>query len=229
MTLMFNNQTLNQRVYIRLRDMITSGTIMFGMQLDEQALANEMGISRTPIREAIAKLVKEGLVEYRPYRGNFVRSFTAKQVSDLFEVRKTLEGLAMQLAVSHLTGEHLQTLHTILSDIDTALEQYDMEAYSAADRRFHATIVQIADNESLRDLLEWLGFQIQVVRTIANRDPHVVERTAHERPLILAALEARDAQLATQLLQDHIEGVRRAVVAQFEEHAITQLDKAMGS
>ena len=212
----FENQTLNQRVLARLREMIASGSISPGTQLDEQTLAHDLGVSRTPLREAIGKLVKEGLVEHRPYRGNFVRSFTAKQVSDLFEVRKALEGLAIRLTVAKLTDDHLASFRAILDEVEVALDRHDLAGYSAADRRFHNLVRDIADNESLTEALERLAMQILVVRTIANRDPGVVERTAHERPRILAALEARDAVLAGQLMEEHIEGVRRSVVSQLQ-------------
>lgn len=212
----FENQTLNQRVFSRLRDMITQGIIPLGEQLDEQTLAQELGVSRTPLREAIGKLVKEGLVEHRPYRGNFVRSFSTKQVNDLFKVRKVLEGLAIQLAIAKLTDEHLGAFRAILDEVQAALDAGDMSAYSAADRRFHNLIRDIADNESLTEVLDRLSFQIQMIRTIANRDPGVVVQTAHERPQILAALEARDAVLAGKLMEEHIEGVRYRVVSQLE-------------
>lgn len=212
----FENQTLNHRVFSRLRDMITQGIIPLGEQLDEQALTQELGVSRTPLREAIGKLVKEGLVEHRPYRGNFVRSFSAKQVSDLFEVRKVLEGLAIRLAIAKLTDAHVAAFRAILDDVQAALDTDDMLAYSAADRGFHNLVRDIADNESLTEVLDRLSVQIQVVRTIANRDPDVVLQTAQERPQILAALAARDAVLAGQLLEAHIEGVRRRVIAQLE-------------
>ena len=98
---------LNRRIYYKVRELIESGVIPPGAQLDERALANDLSVSRTPLREAIATLVEEGLVERRPYRGNFVRMFTAKQVDDLYEVRKALEGLAIRLAVLRLTEEEL--------------------------------------------------------------------------------------------------------------------------
>lgn len=214
----FEHRTMNERVLGRIRELIVSGALPASTQLDEQALADSMHISRTPVREAISKLNKEGLVEYRPYKGHFVRSFTAKEISDLFEVRKALEGLAIRLTVSKLTEEHLALLKRILSDIDLALAQDDLVAYSAADREFHTVVAQISENQSLIELLDRLGMQIQIMRTIANRDPHVVERTAQERPLILTALERRDTELATQLMEQHIEGVRQAIVSQLEAH-----------
>lgn len=209
---------MNERVLLRLRELIASGVLLPGMQLDEQALADAMHISRTPVREAISRLNREGLVEYRPYKGHFVRSFSAKQISDLFEVRKALEGLAIRLTVSKLTEEHLAQLRRILDAIHGALEQNDLVAYSAADQEFHTVVAQMSENESLIELLNRLGMQIQIMRTIANRDPDVVERTAHERPLILEALERRDAALAAQLMEQHIEGVRQAIVGQLEAH-----------
>jgi DNA-binding GntR family transcriptional regulator len=132
-------------------------------------------------------------------------------------VRKALEALAIRLAIPKLSQEHIEHIRVILDDVHQALERGDIEAYNTADRRFHDTIVEITDNEMLVDSLNRLGAQIQMVRTIANRDPHVVERTAKERPLILAALEARDADAAARLMEEHIDGVRRAVVSQIEQ------------
>ena len=90
-------------------------------------------------------LVEEGLVERRPYQGDFVSVFTSKQISDLYEVRKVLESLAIRLAIPRLTEESLSTIRLILDDIDAALKSGDMRSYSAADQRFHETIAQLTD------------------------------------------------------------------------------------
>lgn len=216
MTHRLDHHTLNQRIYDKVREMIESGTISPGTQLDERTLASELDVSRTPLREAIARLVEEGLVERRPYKGNFVRMFTAKQVHDLYEVRKVLEGLAVRLAVPRLTEEDLVQIRLILNDAHNALERGDIAGYSAADQRFHSIIVQIAANETLTTSLDRLKRQIQIMRVSANQDPQVVERTALERPRILAALEARDVEQAAHLMEAHIEGIHRTVVAQIE-------------
>lgn len=210
------HDTLNHRVYRQVRELVVAGDIAPGAQLEEQTLADRMGVSRTPLREAIAQLVTEGLVENRPYRGNFVRAFTARQVRDLYEVRKTLEGCAVRLAVPRLTAPHLATLRDILADVQRALDTGELTWYSTADRRFHNTLASYSENQTLIDCLERLGSQIQVVRTMANDDPATVRRTAFERPHILAALEARDAEAAARLMEGHIEGVCHAVVAQIE-------------
>jgi DNA-binding GntR family transcriptional regulator len=116
-----------------------------------------------------------------------------------------------------ISQEVIDKIHHILDEVESALARGDMAAYSDADRDFHNTIIQLTGNETLITSLERLSFQIQMIRTIANRDANVVERTHRERPLILMALEARNAELAAKLMEEHIDGVRQAVVAQFEE------------
>lgn len=220
----FEHRTLNERVLSAIRELILSGVIPPRAQLDEQALADRLRISRTPVREAISKLNKEGIVEYRPYKGNFVRSFTVDQVNDLFEVRKVLEGLAIRLAVAKLTDEHLATLRHVLHDIQVALEKGDIAQYSAADRQFHCAIARMSENESLVEMLDRLDMQIRIARRIANRDLETVERTAHERPMIVAAMEQRDTELAGRLLETHIEGVRQSVIAQLKAGKVSDAD-----
>ncbi|HEY7908588.1 MAG TPA: GntR family transcriptional regulator [Thermomicrobiales bacterium] len=215
----FEHSTLNERVYQYVRARVVDGTFLAGARLDEQSLAAELGVSRTPIREAIGKLTTEGLVEYRPYQGNFVRAFNAKQVNDLYEVRKSLESLAVRLAVPMLTDEQVGEIDAILADVHRAREAMDMAAYGAADRRFHRAIAAFSENETLIESLNRLDLQIQVVRTVANHDPGVVARTAAERPRILAALRARDAAGAALLMEEHIEDVRRSVVEQIAASA----------
>ena len=136
--------TLNQQVYARLRDMITSGELGIGTQIEERVLADEMGVSRTPLREAIGQLSNEEIIEYRPYRGNFVRNFTAKQVNDLYEVRKVLESLAIRLAIRKITQEHIEEIRAILDDVRVAL----MEAHIEGVRQSVVAQIALIEQES---------------------------------------------------------------------------------
>lgn len=213
------NHTLNHSIYESLREMIATGLLVTGARIDERAISEQLGVSRTPLREAIAKLAKEGLVEQRPYRGNFVRAFSPKQVNDLYETRMVLEGLATRRAVANLTDEGLAELTQTLDDIQAALAHGDMAAFSVADQRFHSTIAHLSGNETVIESLERLRAQVQLIRLAANRDPDLVERTARERPEILAALRDRDADRAARLMEEHIDGVRRTVLKQLERAA----------
>lgn len=207
-----DHQTLHQRAYIRLRQLIESGSVPPGTRLDEKGLAETLVISRTPLREAIGRLIQDGLVEGIPYRGNFVRTFTPKQVSDLYTVRKSLEGVAARLAAARISDQQIEECRRTISECQAAADANDVQGYSRADQRFHDTIARASDNGTLIDLLERLRGQVQIVRVFANTDANVVNRTLDERPRILSALESHDGELASQLLEEHIEGVCRSVI-----------------
>jgi DNA-binding GntR family transcriptional regulator len=210
------HQTLTWRVYQDIVRLISSGRLAAGTRLDEQQIADELGVSRTPLREAISRLVKDGLIENRPYRGNFVRRFTGKEVHDLYEVRKGLEAMAVRLAIPRLADDDVVELRTILAEIDNALKASDLEAYGLADQQFHMTIAELSGNATLISMLNQLGGQIQLIRTMANQNPDVVEITAMERPEIVDAMAEGDVDRAAHLMEEHIELVQRYMVSQLE-------------
>lgn len=211
------HQTLHWHVYNDIVDIILSGKYEPGTRLDEISISEDLGVSRTPLREAIAKLVKDGLVEHRPYRGNFVRSFTAKQAFDLYEVRKGLEVLAVRLATPRLTTVDIATLRETLADINAALEGKDLVAYGLADQRFHDTIAHLSDNGTLIAMLQQVRGQVQLIRTIANRDPSIVELTSMERPEIVDAMETGDVDRAVALMDEHISLVQQSITTRLSD------------
>ena len=212
----FHNSTLRERTYQVLLELILSGELPLGSQIDEQKLANRLSISRTPIREAINMLVKDALVVNYSYRGSFVRNFTKRDVEEVYQVRAALEGLAARLAVGHLTDESLAELEQILVEISKAVHARDIEALSGADRRFHLAIVRMAENQILEAALGRLDWQVQLMRSFANHDPEIVMRTSLERPKIMAALEERDGVRASELLEAHINGVKDSLIGQLK-------------
>lgn len=212
-----NHKPLNHAVYDHVRGLVLAGVLAPGEQINELELATDLGVSRTPVREAIGQLVADGLVEDRPYRGKFVRLFSAKQIAQLYDVRAVLEGHAVRLATPQLTIERLDRLRAILDDTQAALAAGDMDWYGSADRAFHETLALYSENQTLIDSLHRLASQVQIVRNVANQDPAVVQRTALERPAVLAALEARDAERAAALMQEHILGVCNAVISTHSE------------
>jgi DNA-binding GntR family transcriptional regulator len=211
-------KTLHQRAYETLLRLIAQGVLAPGDQLDEQTLAARLGISRTPVRAAIARLTQEGLVVNLPYRGTFVRRFSALEIDGLYEVRAALEALAARKAAERMTAEQLDDIRAILDECQAALEHGDYPAYGEADARFHRALADAAGNPTLVDLLESLRLRVQVLRDLANRDPALRERTATERRLILEALERRDGDAAARLLTAHIDSVRRMALQQLTEH-----------
>lgn len=209
-------QTRTWHVYNDLLQLISCGALRPSERLDEQRIAERLGVSRTPLREAITRLVRDGIIENQPYRGNFVRSFTAKQVFDLYEVRKVLESTAVRLAIPNLDAEAIARFRSILNDTSDALDTGDLEAYGLSDREFHDTIVRLTGNDTLISTLDRLSGQIQLIRSMANRNHTVVQLAASERHEILDAMEERDADRAAALMEEHIEMVQRSIVSIIE-------------
>ncbi|MBI3971227.1 MAG: GntR family transcriptional regulator [Chloroflexi bacterium] len=212
-------KTLHQRGYEALLRLIAEGILPPGTQLDEQSLAARLGISRTPLRAAIARLTQEGLVVNLPYRGAFVRQFSREEIDGLYEVRAVLEGLAARKAAARLTASELDPIRAILDECQAALENGDFAAYGEADARFHRALADASGNPTLVETLESLRLRVQVLRDLANRDPGLRGRAAKERVLILEALERRDGDAAARLLEGHIDSVRRIALQQLTEHA----------
>ena len=211
------HQPVNQQVYTQILELIHSRVLAPGSRLDEQSLAAEMGVSRTPLREAIGRLAEKGAVEYRPYQGNFIRTFTTREVRDIYDVRRALEELAIRLTAARMTDEKLATIRAILDDIEAAMARGDVETVNAADRRFHDAIAQFSDNETLIASIEDLSHQVQIIRMMANQNPEVVSRTAMQRAEILAALESRNADEAAYLIGRHIGFVMESVIEALED------------
>ncbi|EHH12899.1 GntR family transcriptional regulator [Mesorhizobium amorphae] len=206
--------TVRERTYQAVLQMILSGELAPGAAIDERALINRLDVSRTPIREAIGVLAKEGLVEIEPYRGFRVRRFTLKEVSDLYELRRALESFAIRLAVEHISNAHIAKLQTILNAGVDALEAGQMQAYGAHDQDFHELIAELSGNIALIDTLGRLSRQIQICRMIANKSPEFPKRAAIERDEILDALMARDADRAAKLMDAHILDVQQTLLQQ---------------
>lgn len=207
--------TLRERIYEEIVRLIVSGELPSGVSIDEKALTEQLQVSRTPFREAIGTLAKEGLIEIKPYRGFFVRSFSRKEIEGLYELRKTLECFAVELAVPRMSDRDITRFEAVLEEAVAALRRGDMETYGARDREFHETIAEHSGNAALIETLARLALQIQVGRTIANESRDLAERAAQERDDIVRAFRERDIPRAAALMRAHISDVQEAVLARF--------------
>jgi DNA-binding GntR family transcriptional regulator len=211
------NLTLSQRVYDHLRGEIFEGRLEPGAELAEVALADQLGVSRGPIREAIGRLAAEGLVTMRPRRGTVVRSLSADEFLELYQVREALERMAVQLAVPQLTAEQLEELQALNERMQDAAAREDLGAFFDANLAFHAYLLEASRNATLqqvyRQLLGNLGrYRLRSVSLRGNLNRSVAEHAA-----ILRAAKRGDAHRAAQLMAEHIRVPQRRLKTLEEE------------
>ena len=205
------NMTVNEYMPLRdvvfytLRQAILKGEMEPGERLMEIQLAKKLGVSRTPIREAIRKLELEGLVIMIPRRGAEVAGITEKALRDVLEVRRSLEELAIELAVARMKEDDIKALEAARIEFREALNTNDMIRIAQADEKFHDVIYAGTYNDKLVQLLNNLRDQIyryrlEYIKDVGKRQILKVE---HER--MMDSLKRRDRDLAKRIAREHID------------------------
>lgn len=199
-----NYQPLRDLVFEALREAIINGTLKPGERLMEVQLAEEMGVSRTPVREAIRKLELEKLVVMVPRKGAYVADISKTEIAEVFEIRRALEGLAAQLAADRATNDQLETLERYLFRISEAIDKGDLEATIMLDTEFHNELYQAANNERLGEMINNLREHIQRYRSTSLAHPGRMKQALSEHRRIVESIGKRDATLAKKLAEEHI-------------------------
>ncbi|WP_287742339.1 GntR family transcriptional regulator [Methylobacterium sp.] len=203
---------LHEQAAERLRDLIVRGDLAPGASLVEVELSGMLGISRTPIREAIKLLAQQGLVELRANRSPCVRPLRAAEIRELFEALAGIERIAAELAAQRITAADLGRLRALQAEIVREHEAGRRDSYAAANRTIHRTIVLAARNAPLAEVHAALLSRADQVRVFALGLEDRWEQSIREHQAILDALDARDPVQAGRLLQEHV-GQTAAVVA----------------
>jgi DNA-binding GntR family transcriptional regulator len=207
--------SLHDAIVARVRDMIIEGTLTPGMRVHEGNLGNELGVSRTPLREALKFLASEGLVELSPGRGAVVRQFSAKDVRDSLVVLGELEGLAGRLACEQASDAEIQEVRQLH---DRMMEMYtsrDRLPYFKLNQNIHSAILRLSKNEALAYVHNILQARLRRIRYIGNEGPEKWAGAVADHEEIISALEARDAERLSRVLISHMdrtwERVRHAI------------------
>lgn len=220
------NVTLTDSVYEQLRDAITAMDIYgddANLKLDERSLAEQLGISRTPLREAIARLERDGLVAVLPRRGIFVQRKTMDEILEMIVAWAALESMAARLATVEATDAEIASLRKIAAKYNDGALGTRISEYSDDNIRFHQRILEISKCSLLKTLADGLFLHMQAVRLQAMKEGDRVSRSVVDHAEIIEALEARDADLAGQRVRDHTmrlhEHVRRTWVKLEQDRA----------
>lgn len=214
------NVNLNLNDYLPLRDVvfnalrkaILSGDLKPGERLMEKQLAEKMGVSRTPVREAIRKLELEGFVVMVPRKGAQVAEITEKDIQDVLEVRGALEELAVKLACKNMDDKDLRSLKQVMKEFSEASKRDDLDGMIEKDTEFHDIIFRATKNEKLIQIVNNLREQIHRYRVayLKSFDDFKVINEEHEQ--IVFAIENRDATLGETVAARHIKNQEKAVI-----------------
>ena len=202
---------LRDVVFNTLREAILRGELKPGERLMEIQLANKLGVSRTPIREAIRKLELEGLVLMIPRKGAEVAQITEKSLRDVLEVRRALENLAVQLACLRMSPQTLADLKAAARAFEEILGDEDVTAVAEADVAFHDVIYMATDNQRLISLLNNLREQMYRYRVEYLKKKECHKQLLWEHQEIIRAIEAGEIDVATKITEQHIDNQVEAV------------------
>ncbi len=232
-----HRRALVDKLAATLHARVLDGALPSGTRLRQEALAEEFGVSRTPIREALRKLQASGLVELHPHRGAFVRGLSPREIRDAYEVRAELEGLAAELAAQHISQSQLERLHDAVRQFQEALARTtelrrsparettptddETARWGAANDQFHQTIQAAAANDVLVATLVHLhrSFPRDLTRVAFGESTALLAENVHEHEALLEAIERGDAAAARALMVDHVRHAGRLVTLRFEQRA----------
>jgi len=211
-----NYKPLREMVFESLREAIILGRLKPGERLMEIQLAEEMGVSRTPVREAIRKLELEGFVVMVPRKGAYVAGISLKDIADVFEVRAALEGLAAGLAAERITEEEMDELERSLFKISTGVEE-DFNAIVEGDSSFHDLIYKASRNQRLVSIITHLKEQIHRFRMTSLSQPGRTKIALDEHKMIVEAICDRNVELAQTLAREHVENAEQSLLNALRE------------
>lgn len=212
-----SHRPLRELVYEELRNLILSGEIKPGTRMMEIELADSMGVSRTPIREAIRKLEKEGLVTIEPRKGAYVSTISMNDIVNILQIRGTLEGLAATLAATRIKEIELMKLKEASQAFDRAVEEGNTKEMISNDTLFHHIIVEASGNDLLIKMVTDLQEIVLRFRYLYYKDFKRAEKMPPEHANILRAIETGSGEMARSAAEFHINSLRDMIIMDSNE------------
>ncbi len=208
---------LREVVFDAVREAIIQGVLSPGERLMEFQLAEQLGVSRTPVREAIRKLELEGFVIMIPRKGAYVAGISLKDIADVFEVRAAMEALAMVLAAERITEEELEELERILVSKTEVIELDEIEKFIELDKKFHDVLYRASRNQRLMQILINLQDEVHRFRSVSLASPGRMRAALDEHRQLVEALSERDLERAESLAWEHIENAENSLLESVHE------------
>ena len=207
-----NYKPLREIVFENLREAILTGKLEPGQRLMEVSLAEQLGVSRTPVREAIRKLELEGLVVMIPRKGAYVADVSLKDIIEVLEIRAALEGLAASLASERMSEEDLERLEVTSYEFKKSLENGTVEEMVEKDVEFHDLIFNATNNQKLVQINNTLREQVYRFRITYISDFDTSKKLVQEHQQIIEAISNRDSRMAMEQAMSHIENAENFII-----------------
>ncbi|WP_406676353.1 GntR family transcriptional regulator [Moorella sp. ACPs] len=204
---------MGQRVYEEIKEAIINNTIKPGTMIQERILAEKLGVSRTPVREALRRLNSEGLIELIPGKGATVTKITIEDIREIMQVREPLECLAVKLAAERIQPQDIKYLEDMIANWDKEINctdpaQINFQSLSTKDIAFHEYIVEIAGNKRLASILNMLRDQIRRITFLTQDNKTRIETSFPQHLKILEALKQRDPAAAEESMRKHMQSIK---------------------
>jgi DNA-binding GntR family transcriptional regulator len=199
-----NPISLEKMAYNTIKAAILSFRLAPGETVVETDLARQLGISKTPVREGLGRLEKEGFIVKTPYKGYAVAPISKTDVIDFFEIRAALEGLAARLATANLSEDDIRYARSLAGQQHAAMDSNDIEAASRLNRQFHDLLLERSRNPRLAAMLSNIEEHLQRYRLLSSFQTGRLDKSASEHNRILAAFESHDPAEAEAAARDHI-------------------------
>lgn len=204
--------SLRGRVFHTIREDILKGKYKHNEALIETKISEELGVSRTPVREALRQLELEGLVTLIPNKGAVVSGITAKDIKDIYAIRSLIEGLSARWAAMQITQEQIEALEEVIYLSEFHLAKGHLDQLLELDNRFHEMLYDISGSKILRHVLSDFHHYVQRVRQASLSSQERAEKSIHEHKDILDAIKQGDYQKVEQLTNEHVINTTKNVI-----------------
>jgi DNA-binding GntR family transcriptional regulator len=211
-------ENLSARVYNQIKSLILCNEILPGQKLHHQQLSERLGVSRTPVREALTRLVQEGYVSFLPNRGFTCKEIRMQEAEELYELREALEAFAVEKAIANLTDTALARLRAKINSYGRDVQNRFTRERLVYDQDVHLSIAELAGNQTLKNMLRHVFERIVLKRRTDGLYDPARGLTAHQEHLrLLEAMERRDPAEAVAVLRNHIQAGQKNVMADLRQ------------
>ncbi|WP_047151845.1 GntR family transcriptional regulator [Aneurinibacillus tyrosinisolvens] len=212
---MIDTSNLTDRVYLEMRSKIINKELEPGERINYDLHCEEMGISPTPLRYAINRLQQDGLVEVKPRLGTFVSRPNSKNIMDVYDVRKAVECLALDLSFDSFSEQMVDDLLREVNFASKHLLEDNYQGYFSIDRNFHSTIINLSKNNYIFKIMGSLEYLIQWFSVLTSKNVERPYSSNEQHKEILFAIQRKDRKKAEELLEEHIEIAKRTMLEDY--------------